>query len=634
MKTTLDEQLKKVIADGEALAGLADRAAPIAKDLGLDDRCNTIMELAARGRDRNFQIIFAGEFNSGKSTAINALLGEPVMPMKVVEANAILTKIRYGPAKRAVLHPAAGGKPIEVPYGDFAQHIVVDRKDRKKPSQWKSAELYYPLEILRQGIIIVDPPGTNALPERQQLTVQEAANSDAAVFLFFAGQIFKESERSFIVGCLDGKETFWLVTHADHLDTEEVSVVREDLEQQLRENRSYDDTIPSRMFFVNAQRAQKAAARQDDGDLAASGMKEFFRVLGHFISGDRHRAKMQDLCAQLGANLTVLDQAAESQRLDTERDHKEVVERHKRLKAELEAVGKDADSAVERLVNRISPLTDTVRRAVRSKIRGLPGNLPFRSSDFSLTEVPSVRMGMGFDQEKKERIINDIRIQALRMIQEDLREWFNREVGQDIKATLDTELDNFDDTRNVFEQRFAAIRDRYLGLPPSRPGHKPTVPELNTSRFTDVISRTVRSVTGASQVSTPGMLRSFQIWADTPYGDEGVGTWRHARDKANEEFAFKIARLVVEQIAEMADDLADSAHDEMRLWFGQVEAAAKKSIRDPRLDLEKTAQEGERTSRLEAQGKQARRVQLAGHRAELSALSQELGVLRARYATY
>jgi hypothetical protein len=91
---------------------------------------------------------------------------------------------------------------------------------------------------------------------------------------------------------------------------------------------------------------------------------------------------------------------------------------------------------------------------------------------------------------------------------------------------------------------------------------------------------------------------------------------------------------VIEQIADMADDVADTANDEMLSWFGKVEAAASKSIRDPRIDLEKTAREGERTSRLKAQQKQARRGRLALHRTELSVLGQELAVLQAPYATH
>jgi len=633
MKTTLDEELKKVNADGEALADLADRAAVIAKDLGLDDRSNTITDLAARGRNRTFQIIFAGEFNSGKSTAINALLGEPVMPMKVLEANAILTRIRYGRQKRAVLYPAAGGTPQEVPYEQFAQHIVVDSKDRKKANPWKSADLHYPADILRQGIIVVDPPGTNALPERQELTTREAANSDAAVFLFFSTQAFKETEHNFIVGSLDGKETFWLVGHADYLTPEDTAAVRAYLEQRLREIRPYDDTIPSRIFFVDARLAQQAAAQQKNSDFAASGMKDFFDALGHFISGDRHRAKMQSLCVDLGVSLAALDQAAESQRLDTERKQNEVVQRYAKLQAELKAVAGDADSAVQRLTNRIFPLTDRVRRTVRSKIRGLPGDPPFRSSDIVLSEMPSFATRMGFDQEKRDRIIDSIRRQVVRMTQENLRDWFRREVSRDIQADLDTELEKFDTAREVLEQRLITIRDEYLGLPPSRAGHKPAAPDLEANQFAEVISGAIHSVVGAMRVPIPGVGRLFQIWLNTPSDGSGGGTWTDARDKANEEFADKIARLVVEQIADMADDLAETAQDDMRSWVQRVEAAAIKSISDPRIDLEKTAQEGERTSRLQEQEKRARRGQLVAHHTALSVLAQELAVLQTRYAT-
>jgi hypothetical protein len=627
MKTSLDDHLRKVTDDGESLARLADRAAQIAKGLGLDGRVKAAQELAARARDRSFQIIFAGEFNSGKSTAINALLGEAVMPMKVVEANAILTKIRYGPEKRAVLHAADGGSLKEVPYGDFAKYIVVDRKDRKKPSQWKFAELFYPLDVLRQGIVIVDPPGLNALPERQLLTVEETGKSDAAVFLFFAGQSFKESERSFIIGCLDSKEAFWLVTHADSLNGAETSDVREDLESQLRMARRYDETITSRIFFVDARRAQEAAACQDDDGFAASGMKEFLRVLGDFVAGDRHRAKMQDLCARLNETLNILDQAAESQLHDTQRGHEEVVKRHEKLKTELDAAGKDADNAVERLTSRLFPLAGSVRRMVRSKVRAIPGDPPFKISDLEIGDL-TFWMDIGFDQDKKQYFIDDVRSQVVRRIQEDLRDWFRHEVQSEVRSELDTELNIFNKTRKMFEMRLASIRFEYLGLPQTRRGYEPSVPNLEAGRFTDVTASTVRSVTGALQVPTRAMRRSFDALLMNPW------SWSGAKAKAAEEFADTISRIVVEQVAEMADDLADTAKDEMLAWFRKVETAARKSISDPQIDLESAAQEGERTSSLEASEKENRRDQLAAHLAQIATLQNELARLQAQYGTH
>jgi hypothetical protein len=157
------------------------------------------------------------------------------------------------------------------------------------------------------------------------------------------------------------------------------------------------------------------------------------------------------------------------------------------------------------------------------------------------------------------------------------------------------------------------------------------MPDLDGDSFTDVIASVVRSVNGTAQVPARMISRTFSIWANTPYGDDGAGTWTKAKSEASQTFVAAVARLVINQIADSADDLAETAHEEMLAWFTTVEAAAATAISDPRIDLEKTALEGERTSQLQAQEKQARRDQLAVHRANVLALIQELAVLQARH---
>ncbi len=157
------------------------------------------------------------------------------------------------------------------------------------------------------------------------------------------------------------------------------------------------------------------------------------------------------------------------------------------------------------------------------------------------------------------------------------------------------------------------------------------MPYLDGGSFTDVIASVVRSVNGTAQVPTDMLSRTFSIWVNTPYGDDGAGTWSKAKSKASQTFVAVVARLVINQIVDSAEDLAEKAHEEMLTWFTAVEAAAAKAISDPRIDLEETALEGERTSQSQAQEKQVRRDQLVVHRANVLALVQELAVLQARH---
>jgi hypothetical protein len=167
----------------------------------------------------------------------------------------------------------------------------------------------------------------------------------------------------------------------------------------------------------------------------------------------------------------------------------------------------------------------------------------------------------------------------------------------------------------------------YSGLPLARHGHEPEVSDLKASQFADGFARTVQSFTGGQQVPTRSMSRTINIWMNTSYDREGSGTWADVKTKANEAFTESVSRVVLEQVADTADDLADSAREEMPAWLRRVEAAAQKAISDPRDDLAKTAQEGARIPQLQTQEKQHRRDQLAAHLTELSAFRRDLAAL-------
>ena len=71
---------------------------------------NQIIELKESSLSDDFKVLVIGEFSSGKSTMVNALLGEPILPERATTATAIITEIRYGKQKKAVIYPKENSK--------------------------------------------------------------------------------------------------------------------------------------------------------------------------------------------------------------------------------------------------------------------------------------------------------------------------------------------------------------------------------------------------------------------------------------------------------------------------------------------------------------------------------------------
>src|SRR5574341_780920 len=139
-----------------------------------------------RQLDDLFLLVVVGEFNSGKSAFINALLGQPVLPEGVTPTTTQINILRYG---------EQSGRQFE---NENAQVMTA------------------PVDMLAE-ISIVDTPGTNAIiREHEAITAQFVPRSDLVLFITSADRPFTESERLFLEKIRDwGKKVVVVLNKVD-----------------------------------------------------------------------------------------------------------------------------------------------------------------------------------------------------------------------------------------------------------------------------------------------------------------------------------------------------------------------------------------------------------------------------------
>ncbi|HRQ10595.1 MAG TPA: dynamin family protein [Trueperaceae bacterium] len=187
--------------------------------------------------DGIFLLVVAGEFNAGKSSLVNALLGERVMPEGVTPTTDRVTVITHGE------------EITEVEDG----HDLVRRT--------------YPSELLGT-VAFVDTPGTNAIVERHQLLTERfVPRADLVLFVTSADRPFTQSEREFLELIESwGKKVLMVVNKIDILATPaERTAVLDFVTEHARETLG---TTPE-VFGVSARQAfearRTAAARNRVG---------------------------------------------------------------------------------------------------------------------------------------------------------------------------------------------------------------------------------------------------------------------------------------------------------------------------------------------------------------------------------
>src|SRR5215218_4649610 len=178
--------------------------------------------------DGLFLLVIAGEFNSGKSSFINALLGDRVLPEGVTPTTDRINILRHG--------------------ATVSEHLV----------EAYLLERTHPADVLRE-INIVDTPGTNAIIRRhEELTRDFVPRSDLVLFVTSADRPFTESERAFLEQIREwGKKIVFIVNKVDILTQPEE---RREVVRYVGENASALLGENPEIFALSARQALEARA--------------------------------------------------------------------------------------------------------------------------------------------------------------------------------------------------------------------------------------------------------------------------------------------------------------------------------------------------------------------------------------
>ncbi len=156
--------------------------------IGTTQEDHEALDQSIQQLDELFLLVVVGEFNSGKSAIINALLGQRLLEEGVTPTTTQIYLLRYGETEERNL---------------INEHQCV---------------LTFPVEFLSE-ISIVDTPGTNAIiRQHETITSKFVPSSDLVLFVTSADRPFTESERVFLGHIRDwGKKVIILINKIDIL---------------------------------------------------------------------------------------------------------------------------------------------------------------------------------------------------------------------------------------------------------------------------------------------------------------------------------------------------------------------------------------------------------------------------------
>ena len=326
--------------------------ADVAKALGAITIEKRVREqLVVKLEEDRFHLVVVGEFNHGKTTFVNALLGAAVLPTGVTPTTATIHHLRYGDAPKAeVVHVGGEKKPLDF---DAVKSFVVGGESANDSID--HLDVYYPAALLQERIVLVDTPGVNDLSlQRADITYSYIPQSDAVLFLLDAGQILKESERAFLQEKIIGQardKVIFVVTKWDLLSDDEQK-------EALAYTKKNLATLVKGEAIVFPVSAQKALG----GEGGKSGMPELVEYLTRFLAEQRGRILLDNALGEALASVGTLQKGVDAKRRALTMDEGELARRISAIESDLQGQGRTIDERRQKVREEIGAVRAWARR--------------------------------------------------------------------------------------------------------------------------------------------------------------------------------------------------------------------------------------------------------------------------------
>lgn len=358
----------------EQIADLIQRVIDILGEMKLNTSQKHVQGLKETLLRSSFKVLVLGEFKTGKSTFINALLGEEVLPSFATPTTAVINEVKYGEKKRALLYykdPDQSPNPKEIPVTELEDYVVIkDSEEEINESPYEKVEIYWPLDLLHNQVEIIDSPGLNENKVREDVTRSYLYQADAILFVFTAlrfGPAIHEQDMLATLNQFGHEYLFFIINRYDMLRARDRDKVREHAQSKLQSETKRENGI----FFLSSLDALEGRLDDDEELVQGSGILELESELETFLTDDRGRIKLLRSVQELKQTIRTLYKLIPEREELIQQDLPVLEARYRETDRELQQLELEAES----IIRRVSHFRVDLRELVRSRVQGFYTNL-------------------------------------------------------------------------------------------------------------------------------------------------------------------------------------------------------------------------------------------------------------------
>lgn len=262
------------IATLQALIGLLDW--PPEDSLRQD-----AIALCASTDRATYRIAVFAPFNYGKSTLLNALLGQKTLPIGLIPTTGAAIAVRYAPQLNCEITLTNGQVLHSNGTEVLAEYATLDEQRRMR-SDVQAVTVGCPHPFLQLGVEFLDLPGTNDRDAQEQLVRDRLLTADLIVQVLDARQVMTLAEREHLRDWLSDRgirTVIFVVNFVNLLDLEEQQAVQKRLRFVAESFRADLPPSVNNLYRVDALPALRARLQGDAAAAQASGLVAFEAAL-------------------------------------------------------------------------------------------------------------------------------------------------------------------------------------------------------------------------------------------------------------------------------------------------------------------------------------------------------------------
>ena len=309
----------------------------------------SLNSIVSRYNDPNFYLCVIGEFSSGKSTLINALLREDILSTSTIQATTCApTLIKAGDSKKITVY-LQDGKKLSYPgmkkkwesmgitwdTGENAYYRILEQvtsiEDVASSIQYVQFE--HDAELLKKGLVILDTPGANALNQRHGEAASWALKeiADAAIVLTSAEQPVSSYLSDFLLKHIPDElhRCLFVITKLDLIkDRAQRKALHDTVRARIKSSLelSSPQVLPVTTVFIQSQYSQEEDyflqrlnddAKEDLHELFDKFEAKIFEVLEkqrYFVLFDRLANMLHQLLVEVKTDLEKMEKDLEEER--------------------------------------------------------------------------------------------------------------------------------------------------------------------------------------------------------------------------------------------------------------------------------------------------------------------------------